>query len=90
MATKKKSVAKKANPTHIKDAFEPLTFEWWQLSIIKGGSIMIGILLGSYYTEFFLQIELLIWSLAAAAVLLSWFMFFRGEIMVDGKTLAKA
>jgi len=43
--------------------FKQYTFEWWQVSIIKIAALSLGIIIGSYWGDLFLENILLLWAL---------------------------
>ena len=67
----------------IQRLFDPIKLTYWQTAIFKLTMIAIGSLFGMYFPEFFLQIEVLVWALAAAGTAVLWFFYFRGKLFAD-------
>ncbi len=43
--------------------FKKYTFEWWQVGIIKLALLSLGIIIGTYWGDLFLENILLLWAL---------------------------
>ena len=43
--------------------FRDWTFKWWEVSMLKLGLMSLGILLGTYFTDYLSGLEILWWVL---------------------------